>query len=107
MSKFVLAVANNPRKAKAECKGYLPTLSDTVYSLSDSELCCAVTDLEKYTEVFKHKNFPKNLALLTECEEISNEFVRACGADVTSALSLLQESIDWIHVTDEAGIDPR
>jgi len=84
MSKFVLAVAPNPRKAKAE-----------------------FTDLEKYTEVFKHKNFPKNLALLTECEEISNEFVRACGADVTSALSLLQESIDWIHVTDEAGIDPR
>ena len=102
MSKFVLAVAPNPRKAKAECKGYLLTMC-----CADLELCCAVTDLEKYTEVFKHKNFPKNLALLTECEEISNEFVRACGADVTSALSLLQESIDWIHVTDEAGIDPR
>jgi len=84
MSKFCLAITNNPRKAKAE-----------------------FNDLETFAEVFKNNKLPKNLVLLTECEEISNEFVRACGTQGLEALTLMQESIDWIHMSDDVGIDPR
>eukprot|EP00656_Telonema_subtile_P020020 TRINITY_DN2119_c0_g1_i2.p1 TRINITY_DN2119_c0_g1~~TRINITY_DN2119_c0_g1_i2.p1 ORF type:complete len:231 (+),score=74.01 TRINITY_DN2119_c0_g1_i2:73-765(+) len=82
-SKYSLCICSNPKRMKMEYK-----------------------DLESLTVQPKSK-LPRGLSMLTECDDISSEFLRACGPDVLKALDSLKETIDFIHISDTCSTDPR
>jgi len=81
-AKYCVCICTNPRRMKTEYK-----------------------DIEHLPE--QKVKLPKGLVMLSECDDISSEFVRACGPDVMKALESLRNSIEYIYISEQSSADPR
>jgi len=62
-------------------------------------------DISKFTDPLKLQKLPKELQLLTDCDEVAKEMFKSDG--VMKALNNLQSHIRVIHISNKCEADPR
>jgi hypothetical protein len=68
-----------------------------------SKLKAACADVDMYTTAIKYNKLPKELVLLTDCEEIAGEIL---SERLTKHLVALKKYIRVIHITNDSKADP-